>query len=137
MNKLEKDEILDAFFKNLKYKTLCFPGSKEGYEIKRPYFVMELSEVKKFMEEGRKKKFEKGQECTLCGKPDKFSDETMCHACINKWKLSLYKKERDRILGLIDEYDDIYGLIDKKKLVYMVNNARLPDDAKGRIDDGN
>ena len=73
--------------------------------------------------------FEKEQKCTNCGEPDEFSDETLCGKCIGKWKLSLYKKERDRILGLIDEYDDIYGLIDKEKLVYMVNNARLIDDA--------
>lgn len=78
--------------------------------------------------------FKKGQKCTNCGEPDKFSDETLCGKCIGKWKLNLYKKERDRILGLrilglIDEYDDIHGLIDKEKLVYMVNNARLSDDA--------
>jgi NMD protein affecting ribosome stability and mRNA decay len=51
--------------------------------------------------------FEKGQKCTNCGEPDEFSDETMCHECIDKWKNSLIVKERNRIL------DDIEDIIKK------------------------
>jgi len=48
-------------------------------------------------------KFDKGQKCTNCGEPDEFSDETMCHECIDKWKDVLITKERNRILDDIDE----------------------------------
>ena len=65
--------------------------------------------------------FEKGQKCTNCGKPDEFSDETLCGKCIAKWKDALILKERNRILKLINEYDDLYGLTEKDRLLYMIN----------------
>ena len=40
------------------------------------------------------------------------------------------KAERKRILNLINEYDDIYGLTEKDKLLYMVEHTKLDKDAK-------
>ena len=40
----------------------------------------------------------KGKPCTNCGMPDDYSDETLCHTCIRKWKLKII--ERERMIGI-------------------------------------
>lgn len=45
----------------------------------------------------------KGKPCTICGEPDDYSDETVCHNCIGKWKKVLEGKERERILQIIEK----------------------------------
>ena len=54
--------------------------------------------------------FEKNQKCTNCGQPDSFSDETMCHACIAKWRDALILKERNRIIEVLKR-----AVLDKNK----------------------
>ena len=58
----------------------------------------------------------KGQLCTICKKQDDYSDETICHNCIEKWKKKLEQKERLRIIKLLfpDEESRAYGI----KLTY-------------------
>ena len=86
--------------------------------------------------------FKKGQKCTNCGKLDEFSDETMCHDCIAKWKDILIKKERNRIL------DDIENIIkinlwktegDGKAIALQFEEYRKNEDAldKEEVKDGN
>ena len=50
-------------------------------------------------------KYKKLQPCTQCGKPDEFSDETLCHTCIESWRAALEKKAYDKAL------DDVENLI--------------------------
>ena len=45
----------------------------------------------------------KGKPCTICKEPDDYSDETICHNCIAKWKKILEWKERKRIVKEIDK----------------------------------
>ncbi len=50
---------------------------------------------------------EKGHKCTNCGEPDEFSDETLCHSCIEKWRSVLITKETHRFLSKIDALVDL------------------------------
>jgi len=50
--------------------------------------------------------YQKNQKCTQCGTPDEFSDETLCHTCIESWRATLELKafikgkEEGQMLGL-------------------------------------
>ncbi len=68
-------------------------------------------------EKGQKDKLIKNQPCKICKKPDDYSEETICHECIEKWKEKLEEKERGRTLieigNSLDEYN---GISSRQKL---------------------
>lgn len=59
----------------------------------------------------------KGKPCTICKNPDDYSDETVCHNCIGKWKKVLERKERKKVLIEVGESLDKYkGLSSHQKM---------------------
>jgi hypothetical protein len=62
--------------------------------------------------------------CCICGKPDFFSDKTICGRCIQKWKRKIIQKERIDDIRIISEIYTSIGLwflsdgiiVDKERL---------------------
>lgn len=85
--------------------------------------------------------FKKQQLCTNCDKPDEFSDETLCHDCIELWKKVLEKRAYDKgINDLLKDIETHYfqGNHYYQEVCKLANDLKNVVDAKSvtGVDDG-
>ena len=86
----------------------------------------ELKGINEGIEIGRRNQYE--GLCTNCGKPDRFSKDTLCYDCIAKWKVVLENKAKAEALA----DDKITKLKLKEELGKLMQYCRHNQEALDR-----